>query len=157
MHNTRSFRLVTMIAFVVLTFGLLAAAIARQWQLIRRSPLATPSKAYLTEACEWPCTAPPETDQPAAVSPTETPTPTETATPVIQCTPPPCDLSAGEVYFCPDVCPGGCGTTCATATPQPLCTPPLCAIGTSEVYFCAEACPGGCGTTCATYTPTAEN
>ncbi|MBN1259059.1 MAG: PD40 domain-containing protein [Anaerolineae bacterium] len=32
------------------------------------------------------------------------------------CTPPPC--REDEVYYCPDVCPGGCGTTCATPTPS---------------------------------------
>ncbi|MFL7810130.1 MAG: hypothetical protein AB8I80_15945 [Anaerolineae bacterium] len=40
------------------------------------------------------------------------PTPT-TLVPV--CTPPPC--AAGEVYYCPGSCPGGCGIECATPTP----------------------------------------
>lgn len=31
------------------------------------------------------------------------------------CTPPPCQPD--EVYYCPDECPGGCGTICATPTP----------------------------------------
>ncbi len=38
-----------------------------------------------------------------------------TATPQPLCTPPPC--AENEAYFCPDECPGGCGTTCATHTP----------------------------------------
>lgn len=40
---------------------------------------------------------------------------TITPTPFPKCTPPSCE--AGEVYHCPDECPGGCGTTCATPTP----------------------------------------
>jgi len=40
---------------------------------------------------------------------------TITPTPFPKCTPPPCE--EGEVYHCPDECPGGCGTTCATPTP----------------------------------------
>jgi glucose/arabinose dehydrogenase len=45
-------------------------------------------------------------------------TPVETqATPMLMCTPPAC--SAGEVFHCPDECPGGCGTVCATPTPEP--------------------------------------
>ena len=47
------------------------------------------------------------------ITPTDTPTP---AQPV--CTPPPC--KQGEVYHCPDDCPGGCGTQCATPTPHPI-------------------------------------
>ena len=38
---------------------------------------------------------------------------TEAPRPV--CTPPPC--GPDEVYYCPDECPGGCGTICATPTP----------------------------------------
>jgi hypothetical protein len=41
-----------------------------------------------------------------------------TATPIIMCTPPPCDPSRGENYYCPEDCPGGCGTVCATSTPE---------------------------------------
>jgi len=77
------------------------------------------------------------------------------ATPVAVCTPPPC--RGDEVYYCPDECPGGCGTTCATPTPSGTvehiiqCTPPPCRG--DEVYYCPDECPGGCGTTCATPTP----
>jgi glucose/arabinose dehydrogenase len=39
-----------------------------------------------------------------------------TATPFPLCTPPLC--GDDESYFCPDECPGGCGTTCATHTPS---------------------------------------
>jgi hypothetical protein len=42
-----------------------------------------------------------------------TPTPTPEVWPV--CTPPLC--GPGEVYHCPDTCPGGCGTVCAAPTP----------------------------------------
>ncbi len=34
------------------------------------------------------------------------------------CTAPAC--KENEVYFCPGVCPCGCGTTCATKTPTPI-------------------------------------
>jgi hypothetical protein len=47
--------------------------------------------------------------------------PTPTLSP--NCTPPPCKLDENEVYYCADVCPGGCGTTCATVTPTPTSTP----------------------------------
>ena len=43
-------------------------------------------------------------------------TPTATAGPV--CTPPLC--APGEVYSCPGVCPGGCGTVCAPPQPTPV-------------------------------------
>lgn len=47
-------------------------------------------------------------------TPTSLPLPEEpTSFPV--CTPPAC--APDEMYYCPDECPGGCGTTCATATP----------------------------------------
>ncbi|MBC8506101.1 MAG: PQQ-dependent sugar dehydrogenase [Anaerolineales bacterium] len=39
-------------------------------------------------------------------------------TPIIMCTPPPC--GDNEAYHCPNVCPGGCGTTCATHTPAAI-------------------------------------
>jgi hypothetical protein len=87
-----------------------------------------------------------------------------TATFIVQCTPPPCDRDAGEVYHCPEECPGGCGTECATVTPAPpsptptathlvQCTPPPCDRDAGEVYYCPDECPGGCGTECATVTP----
>jgi hypothetical protein len=71
------------------------------------------------------------------------------------CTAPAC--RPGEVYHCPGVCPGGCGTECATPTPTfgPVCTPPACKPG--EVYYCPGFCPGGCGTECATPTPGAAH
>lgn len=83
-------------------------------------------------------------------------TPTHTAQPV--CTAPSCAIGEGEVYHCPEVCPGGCGTICATptpthtSTPMPVCTPPLCANG--EFLHCQEVCPGGCGLICVTPIPT---
>jgi len=40
-------------------------------------------------------------------------------TPVAICTPPLCAIGVSEVYYCADVCPAGCGTTCATFTPAP--------------------------------------
>lgn len=51
-------------------------------------------------------------DTPGA-SPTDTATPEDTPGPV--CTPPLC--GQGQVYHCPDDCPGGCGIVCATPTP----------------------------------------
>jgi hypothetical protein len=40
-------------------------------------------------------------------------------TPVMICTPPLCAIGVSEVYYCPGVCPAGCGTICATFTPAP--------------------------------------
>ena len=42
---------------------------------------------------------------------------TRRTTPMKVCTPPPC--GENEAYYCPDECPGGCGTICATHTPEP--------------------------------------
>ena len=53
----------------------------------------------------------------ATATPTWMPTHTPTPTTFPVCTPPPC--KPGEVYHCPDVCPGGCGVQCATPTPLP--------------------------------------
>ena len=50
---------------------------------------------------------------------TDIPTFTPTLGPV--CTPPAC--KPGEVYFCPDSCPGGCGIKCGTPTPIPIKSP----------------------------------
>jgi hypothetical protein len=50
---------------------------------------------------------------------TPTPTPTPTVTFMVVCTPPPCAIGTRETYYCPGICPGGCGTTCATFTPTP--------------------------------------
>lgn len=50
---------------------------------------------------------------------TSSPTPSlpvSDITPQVMCTPPSC--KAGEVYYCPEDCPGGCGTQCATPTPM---------------------------------------
>jgi glucose/arabinose dehydrogenase len=60
-------------------------------------------------------TLPPTLTLPVRVTSTPAPTITETSTQHPVCTPPPC--APDEVYFCPDECPGGCGTTCATHTP----------------------------------------
>jgi hypothetical protein len=73
--------------------------------------------------------------------------PTPTPRPV--CTPPLC--GDGEVFACPDTCPGGCGTICATRTPTPCPTPPC---RNDETFFCPDRCPEGCGLTCATRTAT---
>ncbi|MEJ5308466.1 MAG: hypothetical protein WHX52_01725 [Anaerolineae bacterium] len=57
--------------------------------------------------------------------PTSTPEPisSPTNTPFVMCTPPAC--AANEVYYCPDACPGGCGTTCVTPTPKPAAGAPV--------------------------------
>jgi Tol biopolymer transport system component len=52
-------------------------------------------------------------EEPTATAPTAT----VVETPLPMCTPPSC--TDEEVYYCPDECPGGCGTTCATPTPLP--------------------------------------
>jgi serine/threonine-protein kinase len=64
---------------------------------------------------ETPAALPPS-PPPQPVILTDTPTPMSiTTTPAPVCTPPLC--ATDEVYFCPDDCPGGCGTECATVTP----------------------------------------
>ena len=61
----------------------------------------------------------------ASIVPIATPSPRDSTTPAPSpaCTPPPCQLDEGQVYYCADDCPGGCGTTCATVTPTPTSTP----------------------------------
>lgn len=48
-------------------------------------------------------------------------TATHTHTPPPACTLTPCPT--GEVFHCPDDCPGGCGLICATPTPTVMATP----------------------------------
>jgi poly-gamma-glutamate capsule biosynthesis protein CapA/YwtB (metallophosphatase superfamily) len=55
----------------------------------------------------------------APIKPVEAPTLTPTATFMAVCTPPRCAIGTTETYYCPGVCPAGCGTTCATYTPTP--------------------------------------
>ncbi len=65
-----------------------------------------------------PPTAPPPT---AAASPTAVP-PSPGTTPQPPAPSPGCTLPAcrpGEVYYCPQSCPGGCGLQCATPSPTP--------------------------------------
>jgi DNA/RNA endonuclease YhcR with UshA esterase domain len=69
-------------------------------------------------------------------SPTPAPLPTDTPAPTptfqVFCTPPPC--KEDEVYYCPDDCPGGCGTECATPTPAPTDTPtPTLVVATTSL------------------------
>jgi len=73
------------------------------------SPTDTPTSASVspTETFTPTPAPPPPTDTPVPIPPTDTP--------FVTCTPPPCQ--ADEVYYCPDECPGGCGTQCATVTP----------------------------------------
>ena len=59
---------------------------------------------------------PPVTQEPA--TDTVEPVHLTTEAPRPACTPPAC--SPDEVYYCPDECPGGCGTICATPTPVAL-------------------------------------
>lgn len=78
-----------------------------------------------------PVLTPPPTCSPSSGSPTPTPSPyphgsipprwTSTPTPPPYCTPPPCH--PGEIYVCPDQCPGGCGTICAPPGPQIFVAP----------------------------------
>ncbi|MFP4344655.1 MAG: hypothetical protein ACLFU8_08185 [Anaerolineales bacterium] len=68
-----------------------------------RAEVEPPTKALLEET--------------VGAEPTPTPPPATVETPMLLCTPPLC--TAEEVYYCPDECPGGCGTTCATPTPLP--------------------------------------
>lgn len=89
------------------------------------SPTWTPSPPPAT----WTPAEPPATWTPAEPAATWTPAePTATATPAKPtstwtpspppapaCTPPACQED--EVYYCPGVCPGGCGVQCATRVP----------------------------------------
>ncbi len=61
-----------------------------------------------------------------------TPTPTPWNCPVM-CTPPACE--PGEVYYCPESCPCGCGTECATRTPVPASGPPPAVPESSTLVF----------------------
>lgn len=92
----------------ILIFSLLLVVV-EEGDALRRT-LATPSAALPTATCEWPCYF-----TPATLLPVQPPPAAET--PIIQCTPPVCAIGVNEVYFCPQECPGGCGTTCATYTP----------------------------------------
>lgn len=70
---------------------------------------ATPTAVQMTPTAAPSASTPtPLPAQPGQAGPTPT-----TLVPV--CTPPPC--AAGEVYYCPGSCPGGCGIECATPTP----------------------------------------
>lgn len=62
---------------------------------------------------------PTRTGSPRPTSTPVPPTATATRTPAPVCTPPACRPS--EVFFCPEQCPGGCGTQCATPTPTISC------------------------------------
>jgi hypothetical protein len=82
-------------------------------------PTPTPTSTRLSPS---PMTATPVPITPVdTLPPTLTPTTrsSSTPTPAVLCTPPPC--KPGEVYFCPGVCPGGCGVQCVT--PMPSVTP----------------------------------
>ncbi|MCS7260844.1 MAG: Ig-like domain-containing protein [Anaerolineae bacterium] len=56
------------------------------------------------------------TTLPSATPPPPSATP-QPPTPSPGCTPPSC--RPGEVYYCPQSCPGGCGLQCATPSPTP--------------------------------------
>lgn len=53
------------------------------------------------------------------------PGPTSNEEPRPVCTPPLC--APDQVYYCPDECPGGCGTICVIPTPEPPTAEPLTA------------------------------
>lgn len=92
--------------------------------------------------------------------PSPTPRASATSTPMPMCTPPPC--RPGQLFYCPDQCPGGCGVQCATptslptaavvATVVPVCTPPLCPAG--QMLICPGDCPNACGLLCVPPPPT---
>lgn len=120
MPKTRIFQFTALTLSAILILGILVLSI-RDWYLIRRQPLATPGMVPVTRDCGQPCLISPkqtEAKQTPTPTPTETPLPTGEAMPSIQCTPPPCAISLNEIYYCPDICPGGCGTICATYTPS---------------------------------------
>jgi glucose/arabinose dehydrogenase len=98
-----------------LLIGLLVCAAAAIALSCRPAPNATPLVTF-------PSTLTPQ----LALTATPLPTATDTFAPV--CTPPLCGTN--EAYYCPDLCPGGCGTTCATHTPSPSPTASLIPMAT---------------------------
>jgi hypothetical protein len=83
---------------------------------------AAPSSEPAAPALVATVSEPLQDDTPSAVTITASLTPLPAATkepssptPQIMCTPPSCQ--EGEIYYCSDDCPGGCGTMCATVTP----------------------------------------
>jgi hypothetical protein len=66
-----------------------------------------------------------------------------TAMPMIMCTAPAC--GPNESYYCPDRCPGGCGTTCATHTPGPTsssqCPPGELYLPEGDAFKCMTPTP----------------
>ncbi len=64
-----------------------------------------------------PTVLPPTVATPATAVPPSPGVSPQPPTPPAMCTPPPCQ--PGEVYHCPQACPGGCGLQCATPTPTP--------------------------------------
>jgi FG-GAP-like repeat len=72
------------------------------------------------------------------VTPTPASSTTGTPTVLAYCTPPPCPT--GDVLFCANECPGGCGTQCATPTTSAsIATPTQTANGTAS---CVGDCKG---------------
>jgi hypothetical protein len=82
-------------------------------QSMADTPVTTPDNRTPTVAALLPL--PTLTVTPLRLDSSSTPRPV--------CTPPPCRLDEGEVYYCAQNCPGGCGTTCATVTPVSTPTP----------------------------------
>lgn len=119
MSKTRVFQFTALTLSALLILGILVLSI-RDWYLIRRQPPPTPSMVPVIRDCGQPCLVSPDRSKAEQTpTPTETPLPTSAAVPSIQCTPPPCAIGINETYYCPDICPGGCGTVCATYTPSP--------------------------------------
>ncbi|MGQ9834022.1 MAG: hypothetical protein ACUVRJ_09545 [Candidatus Villigracilaceae bacterium] len=116
MSKTRIFQLTALTLSAILILGVLALSM-RDWYLIRHQLLATPSMVPVSRDCGQPCLISPNQTE-ATQTPTEMPLPTGQAMPSIQCTPPPCAIGINEIYYCPEICPGGCGTVCATYTPS---------------------------------------
>jgi len=88
------------------------------------TPVASVPTVPVATATPLPPTSavPPTVPPPTVAAPTTAVPPSPSATPQMpapppMCTPPPCQ--PGEVYHCPQACPGGCGLQCATPTPTP--------------------------------------
>ncbi|MGQ9501264.1 MAG: Ig-like domain-containing protein [Anaerolineae bacterium] len=93
---------------------------------VEAASTATPLPVVqVTPATTAPLLPPPTTMLPTMLSPTMTVPPTlvpPSATPQPSAPSPECPLPScqpGEVYYCPQSCPGGCGIQCATPSPTP--------------------------------------
>jgi hypothetical protein len=109
----------------------------------------TPSPSVTPQPTATGTRTPTPTTATATSTPTSTRTPTATPQPV--CTPPRCE--PGEVLYCPDVCPGGCGYQCGPATPTMTPIPTSTLTPTPTYTGTATRTPGPTPTATTTIYP----